>query len=477
MNKIIIILFLSLSSTKSVAQDFVKSINFTVPKKSEIFQINEEEKKQLSLFFCSEKQISCLRLNENFEVIDSITTNQKDKKFDEILGYSLSNEKHYTYWTNGKVYISLAFDYKNKTVENKTYDLQLEKEKIVNKITINNLFYLITVGKNSSVLNFYIFNEGNYTKRVVDFSSKIFYNSSDKEALLSSVFSEGTNVERPYSIQNILNDSPASLVFTANKRKCYNYGDQLVLTIDNNKTFTQYISVNLKDFTLDYKIFGQPEIIENADLTNDSNSFLLEKNLIQIRLNSDNMTLAVKDFDNKTVKAFKANSKDEISFRNSDILQESLTAKNVKVIDKSNKFIRKIYNLNPSLSCYRNNDNYYLTIGSISIPQSNNNNALVYGGIIGGAAGVLIAAALTSNYSATNLNAYNDRVVVYMNSILDQNFNHVPGTSKKFAFDKMRTYLGDHKGLQHQTVFKRDKNLYLGAYTNTNTYSFYSFKD
>jgi len=475
MNRIISVVIVSFLSTTSIAQDFVKSISFAVPKKSEIFQIVEEDKKQVSLFFCSDKRISSLRLNENFEIIDSLNTNPIDKKFDEVLGYSLSNDKYYTYWTNGKSYISMAFDYKNKTVEKKSYDVLFEKEKIIKKLSINNLFYVITVGKNSSILNFYIFNEGSFTKKVVDFSSKIFYNNSDKEALLSSIFGEATAMENPYTIQNISNDSPASLVFTANKRKCYTYGDQFIVTIDNNKAFTQYISVNLKDFTFDHKIFGQPEIDENVDFSNDSNSFVLDKNLIQIRLNSDNMTIAVKDFENKTIKAFKANSKDEITFKNSDIVQENKNVKNVRILGKSNQFILKIYNLNPSLSCYINNDNYYLTIGSVSILE--NNNAVLYGAMLGGLTGALIGAALTSNYSTNNLNSYHERKVVYINSILDKNFNHVSGDAKKLAFDKLRNFIEEHKGVQYQTIFKRGESLYYGAYTNVNTYSFYSFKD
>lgn len=475
MKKIIAITVLSLLFTKIAAQDLVKSVSYTVPKKSEVFQIIEEDKKQLSLFFSSDNQISSLRFDENFEIIDSLSTKQVDKKFNEVLGYSLSDGKYYTYWTNGKTYISKAFDFKNKTVEDKTYDVQLSKEKIIKKLSINGLFYLITVGKSSNILNFYVFNDGNFSKKVVDLSSKIFYNNFDKEASLASVFSETTVMENPYSLQNISNDSPASLVFTANKRKCYNYGDQFIITIDNNNTHTQFISINLKDFSFEHKIIGQPEIVEKIDVTNDSNSFVLEKNIIQMRLNSDNMTIAIKNFDNKTIKSFTANSDSEISFKNSEIVQENKSVKNVRILDKSNQFLRKIYNLNPSLSCYMNNENYNLTIGSVSMLE--NNNAMIYGAMLGGITGALIGAALTSNYSTNNLNSYHDRKVVYINTLLDQNFNHVSGDAKKLAFDKLRNFVEDHKNVQYKTIFKRGKSLYFAGYTNVNTYSFHSFND
>lgn len=470
-----IILILSFFCLKITAQDLVKNINYTVPKKSDVFQIIEEDKKQLLLFFSSEKQISSLLLNEKFEIVDSLSIKQVDKKFNQIAGYSIANDKYYTYWTNGKSYISKTFDYKTKTIENNSYDIQFEKEKVIKKLSFNNLFYLITISKNSNVLNFYIFNEGNYTKKVVDLSSKVFYNNLDKDATLWSVFSESTAMESPYSIQNIFNDSPPSLVFTACKRKCYNYGNQFIITIDNNKTHTQFISINLNDFSFEHKIFTQPEIVENIDMTCDSNSFVLENNMIQMRLNSDNMTLVVKDFENKVLKTFKADSKTEISFKNSEIIQENKSVKNTRILDKSNQFLRKIYNLNPSLSCYMKNGNYYLTIGSVSLME--NNNPALYGGAMFGIAGVLIAAALTSNYSTENLNSYHNRKVVYINSILDQNFSHVSGDAKKLAFDKLRSFVEEHQNVQYKTVFKRGDDLYFAGYTGENIYSFYSFKD
>ena len=113
-----IILILSFFCLKITAQYLVKNINYTVPKKSDVFQIIEEDKKQLLLFFSSEKQISSLRLNEKFEIVDSLSIKQVDKKFNQIVGYSIAKDKYYTYWTNGKSYISKTFDYKTKTIEN-----------------------------------------------------------------------------------------------------------------------------------------------------------------------------------------------------------------------------------------------------------------------------------------------------------------------------------------------------------------------
>lgn len=470
-----IIVFISFFCIKVVAQDLVRSINYTVPKKSDVFQIIEEDKKQVSLFFNSDKQISCLRLNEGFEVIDSLSTKQVDKKFNQIIGYSISKDKYYTYWTNGKNYMSKVFDFNNKSVEDANYDIQFEKEKVIKKLSINNMFYLISVNKNSNVLNFYIFNEGSYIKKVVDLSSKVFYDSSDKVAPLSNVFSESTPMESSYSIQNISNESPPSLVFTARKRKCYNYGDQFIITIDNNKTYTQFISINLKDFSFDNRIITQPEIIENVDMTSDSNSFVLEKNIVQMRLNSDNMKIVIKDFENKKIKEYSAYADKEISFKNSEIVQENKSVKNTRILEKSNQFLRKIYNLNPSLSCYMSNGNYYLTIGSVSLME--NTNPALYGGAMFGIAGVLIVAALTSNYSTENLNSYHNRKVVYVNSILDQNFNHLPGDAKKLAFDKLRGFVEDHQNVQHKTIFKRGNNLYFAGTSGEGLYSVHQFND
>jgi hypothetical protein len=102
----------------------------------------------------------------------------------------------------------------------------------------------------------------------------------------------------------------------------------------------------------------------------------------------------------------------------------------------------------------------------------------MYGGMIGGVAGVLIASSLTSNYSLNNLNSYKDRKVVYINCLFDENFNHLKEEVYKLAFDKLRIFAEKEKELVSKTIFKMNSNLYYAGYNKVdNKYLFYKFND
>ena len=471
-------LILTLISFASFSQEMVKSLNLKLPKKTDVFQVVDSEKKQVLLFFSNKEGVKTIRFNENFELQDSISGNRPYDEYSDIIGYSISNNKYYSYWASSdcKDIAYQCFDFENKKIEFKTYKLELVKEKPIEKITINNIFYLITILKDTSILNFYVFKNGEMEKKTIDLTDKRFVSLDNSRTNLWEIVNSYSEIQPPLTIQNMLNETPPSLTFSANKRKAYVNGNNLVFTLDCNKSFSQFLTLNLTDFTATQKSYTQP-YIEPTEFSNpESNSFLLDGKVIQIKLNSSEMHISVKDLEGNEIKTYDAFTDKEIDFKNSEIIQENGKVSNTRILDKSNQLLRKIYNLNPSLSCYQLNDKIYLTIGSVSQAQSNN--AMMYGGMIGGFTGVLIGAAISSNYSVNNLNSYRDRKVVYINCLFDSNFNHINGTIKKLAFDELRVFAAQKDYLVSQTVFKFKSDLYYGGYDKENsTYSFYKFND
>lgn len=470
-------LLLALTSLSSFSQQLVKTMNLKLPKKSDVFQVIDSEKKQVLLFFSNKDGVKTIRLNENFEIQDSLTGNRPYDEYDDIIGYSTSNNKYYSYWasSNNKDIAYQCFDFENKKIDFKTYKLDFIKEKPIERITVNNVFYLITILKNTSILNFYVFKDGQMEKKTIDLSDKTFINWENKKVNLWDILNYFTGFQPPLSFQNILNETPPSLTFSANKRKAYVNGSNLIFTFDENKGFTQVLNFNLNDFTVQQKSYTQPFVQETEFGGLESNSFLLNDKIVLMKLNSDVMQLSIKDLEGNELKAYDAYSEKEITFKNSEIIQENGRIKNTRILDNSNQLLRKIYNLNPSISCYTQNDRTYLTIGSVSMIQ--NNNAAVYGGMFG-VTGVLIGMAISSNYSVNNLNAYQNRKVVYINCLFDNDFNHIDGKLKKLAFDELRVFADNNDNLVCQTVFKLNSVLYYGGYDREkSSYSFYKFND
>ena len=470
--------FILVFSISLTAQELVKTTQFKIPKKSESFQIVEEDTKYVTFFFSNKKTIKSIRFNSNFEIIDSLSVAKNDKELEDIIGYSITDNVYHTFWSTskGEEFISQSFDFKEKKVSSKKHILSLGKEKIIKKITIKNVFYIVTLSENSSILNFHFFNGNQFDKKSVNLKEKIFYDFKDTKTTLWEVFFENNPLDIPMPFETISNDSPASLTFTSRKKKCYNYGDDFIITLDNNKKVTQYIKISLIDFSSKTIIFKQPKIIENSNYANNTNSFLLQNGIVQMKINSDNMVLSFKNLENIEVKSYTILKDKEIEFRNSEINQENKNVKNNRVLDKSTQLLRKIHSSNPSVSCYTKNDVIYLTIGSASVEEDNS--AIMVGSMIGGLSGALIGAALTTNYSVNNLNSYANRKVIYINSLFDANFNHIAGDAKKLAFDKLRIFAEDNKNLKFKTIFKLDSNLYFaGIDKETKSYSFYKFTD
>jgi hypothetical protein len=475
-----------LITTHSFSQELIKSTAFSVTKKSDVFQIVEESKKQVSLFFSDKKNVRSIRFDNNFNILDSITVERPSNNYDDIVGYSLSENQYSVYWSNsnGKEIVAQCFDYKAKKVNSKSFSLTFEKEKLIKKITVNNVFYMITILKNTSVLNFYVFKDGTLDKKSVDLSSKKFLAKNNTFANLWDIVSVSTNFEMPNTFQTISNESPPSLVFSANKRKLYAFENKLSFVLDQNRKFTQTFTIDLNDFSYLVKMFNKPSYPEDLAVLNedgqldpayyDSNSFLLKDKLVQIKNNSNYITISVKDLEGIELKSFIINNTD-ISIKNSDIYQENGGVKSLRVLDKSSQLLRKISDLNPSLSIYSGNDKLYMILGGVSLMEQNS--ALMYGGMFG-AAGVLIGAAISSNYSMNNLNSYKGRKVVYVNCLFDNDFNHIDGVVKKTAFDELRAFAETNDNLIAPVLFKFNSSLYYGGFDkDAKTYLFYKFND
>lgn len=476
MKKFAVILLLS--SLSCISQNLAKNIKLNYARKNNVFQVVEENKKQVSLFFSDKYKARIIRLDENFNFIDSLSTDRPSKEYDEIIGYSISGDKYYSYWStsNNKKITSQSFDFESNKVSLKTYFIDFTEEKAIETITINNVFYLLSVVKDKNILHLYVFDDGKMEKKTIDLSSKNFVTYNNQRASLWQVISEITDFETNLSFQNILEETPPSLALSANKKKAYIRENNLILTIDNNKGFTQMININVNDLTFEVKFYTQPYIDSTKSEITESNSFLYKDRLIQIKLDAQILYISIKDFEGNELKSYSAFAGKEIAFKNSDIIQESNSIKNIRILDKSNQLLRKINSLQPSISCYKHDDTIYITIGAVSLPQKNN--AIFYGAMIGGLTGALIGAALSSSYSVTNLNSYNGRKVVYINCMFDSEFNHQDGTLKKLAFDKLREFAADKENLSGQTIFKMNSKLYFGGYnTTTRIYSIYSFND
>jgi hypothetical protein len=467
LKKLIILFVLCLSSAQS--QKLVSEVQLSIPKKSESFQFQDEETKNIFLFFDNNQVVSTYKLDENLKLVDSIKINKGDDKIESIIGYAKNQSTYYTYWNSKdkKLFYVMSYDFEKKESKVSTVNFDTGKEQIIKRITIQNKFYIITVTKKTNDINFYCFTDKTFAKKTIDLSSYVFY---DFYRTKIPFYDLCTNEGR--GMQNISEDNPASLTFASSEKKSYTKDNSIIFTFDNNKEYTQFLKINLDDYQPEYKIFARPFFSSESGETHLSNSFFVNNNLIQFKTNLSILEISVKDMDKKEIKKLNVILDKEIDFKNSDIIQEKLNIKNTRILDKSNQFLRKMTYANPAISCYFENETYYLTLGSVSEIQNNN---AMYGGMFG-VAGVLLSYALTSNYTMNNIESYNNRIVVYINCLFDKDFNHINGEKKQLAFDKLRLFIAN-SALTNNVAFKWNNKLIYGGSNSNKKFVFYSFSD
>jgi len=489
MTKKILSILLFLNIYISFSQEIVNEFDLKLERKRDFFQVTNEPKKEVVLFLYDKEKVTSVRFNNKFNINDSLTAQRPEKSYAEILGYSQKENNYSIFWgsKDRKKIISQFFNFDTKQSGTTAFDLDLKKEKIVKELTINSLFYLITIVKNSSILNFYIFDSnGNLNTKKIDLSTLDFHNSLGTKVLLYTALTEEFS---NFYVQNISNDNAPSLALSSKPFKIYTYrNNEIILTIDNNAYFTDLLKINLTDFSFVSRVIDQPSIRrgEYESLEFKSNSFLIEDKILQIKTNPQVLFFTVSDLDGNKINEYKALRDEEIPFKNSDVFQEIGSLKNKKVLEKPKQFIRKINNSNPSISCYNKNGLYYTVIGSSQ--DISHAGAPMAGGFGGGFGAPTVT--FGSNYTIENLISYRDKNVVYVNCLFDSNFNHLNDKIETSAFEKARTFLEESEDLKETPsifgtklykdliLFKFDASLYLGNYNKENKkYQIFKFSE
>ena len=475
------------------SQELAAEIKLKLTKERNVFQIIDDAKKEVSFFISDKENISAIKFNEDFKIIDSLKAPRPDLRFESMIGYSLSDSKHNVFWTSFKnKEINLqSFDFKAKTITNSVFNFDFSKEKIIQKLSINNLFYIISLVNKSNILKVYVFDkDGKLEVKAIDTTSYTLANKNGETTTLYKVFEESFMPFEPsFSLKRVTNDTPTSLTFAAYKRKIYTTQNEIIFSFDNCIDFTQLYKLNLTDFSISRTTISQPtkgfDMATNvyADASDErtpdinSNSFIINNKVFQIRLSPDLVKISVKTINGELIKEYSARYDKPIDFKNSDIIQESGSVTNTRVLETSNQFIRKLYNSNPAITCFEKQGDYYATIGSASEVIYGNSGAIIAAGMFG-VAGVLLASALTYNPTLENFNSYKDRKIIYINSVFDKDMNHFPGEMKPLAFDELRKFAFSKNKDTDPTIFKFNNYLYLGGYNSkTKLYSFNRFAE
>lgn len=479
MIKKILFASLFLNSLISFSQDIVSSTPVELKKNRDIFQVVNSEKKDVTLFISDKIKVKAIHLNQNMQIVDSISTERPSTKtYDKMIGYNINNNNTRLFWSSNdfEKIIAQLYDIPNHKVVKQEYALVLKDEKVLQKFSENENFYILTCIRKSNNLKLHVFDkDGNYTSKTISLEGFHFLTNTYGKTDLNGLLSENLlPFEFPYTLTYINPENPTSLTDGAKKRKCYFDNKQIIITLDTNIDYTQVFVIDLATFTATEKMVKKHLITGDRSSLN-SNSFYFDNKLYQIKTSSDLLYFTLKDLDDTLLKEHFANAAKPIDFKNSEIYQEGGDFFGGKrTLENSSQFIRKVNNLNSGLACYHIGQNTLITFGGVSsAQQSAGQLTMSQFGFIGALAGAVFFSPTMESF-----NSYSNRKVVKIEGLFDNDGNNIKGNLQPLAFDKIRTFFDKNTDVSSQTLFKISDFYYLGYYDNkTKEYIVRKFAD
>ncbi|WP_281634251.1 hypothetical protein [Flavobacterium luteolum] len=478
MFKKIIYFCLFLNTLQSFSQEIVNSVPVELKKNRSIFQVVNNEKNDVTLFVSDKIKVKAIHLDQELKIVDSVSIERPNiKTYDMMIGYNISDNNTRLFWSSNdyeEIFTQL-YDIPNHKVVTQQYTLALKDQKVLQKFSENDNFYILSFVKKSNNLKLHIFDKnGNYRERIISLAGFHFLTHNYEKTDLDGVLSENLlPFEFPYTLKYINPEDPTSITEGAKQRKCYFNKKQITITLDTNVDYTQMFIIDLATFTAKEKMVKKHAITGDRTFFN-SNSFYFDNKLYQIKTSSTLFYFTVNDLDDNILKEYSVSADKPIDFKNSEIYQEGGDFGGKRILETSTQFIRKVNNLHSGLSCYHIGQNTLITFGGVSAQgQSAGQTAANQFGLIG----ALVGAAFFSP-TMDNFNSYANRKVVKIEGLFDNQDNHVQGDLKPLAFDKIRTFFDDHKDVSSQTLFKMNAAYYLGYYDNkTKEYTIRKFVD
>ncbi|WP_129540455.1 hypothetical protein [Flavobacterium sp. 140616W15] len=478
MIKKLLLPLLFLNSLISFSQEIVSATLVDLKKNRDVFQTINNDKNEVTLFISDKEKVKAIRLNEKMQIADSISTERPNTRaYSNMIGYNSSNDNTRLFWSSNDYedVFSQLYDFTSRKVVTQQYSLIFKNEKVLQKFSGNENFYILSVIKKSNNFKLHIFDkDGAHKEQIINLDGFRFFRYGYTKTDLYGVFEENLlPFEVPFTLQNINVKNPTSLTDAAKKRKCYFDNNQIIITLDANIDYTQVITLDLINFVATEKMIKKRSIATSERHFLNSNSFFFDNKLYQVKTSSELFYFTIKDLNDNLIKEYQANAINPIDFKNSEFYQEGGAFGGKRTLDNSSQFIRKINNLNTAISCYHIGQSTLVTFGGVSASQqSGGQAAMSQFGLIGALAGVAFFSPTMESF-----NSYSNKKVVKIESLFDSQGNHIKGDLQPLAFDKIRTFFDDNNNVSSQTLFKTDY-YYLGYYDNkTKEYIIRKFVD
>ncbi|MFI2741897.1 hypothetical protein ACG2LH_04090 [Zhouia sp. PK063] len=477
--KITLLFFIGINvlfSQENIAE--LKIPNF--PNRESVTQslILESETNNFMLLLTNNENLMAFTFNTAGKVDQQyIFPNHNDQPYENFIGsIQKENGDYELYYTNSnqKKILSLILNIKEKKELFTKIDFKIpSKEQFLTSINLKDQIVFLTATKRSNLLNIYYLKENNITKKTIDFSKETFFKGTNTKVDFYSML---LNSHNKLDVDKIIPETPTSLEVTSKIAKIYPQGDHIIITCDQNKLYTQILTINLRSLAYSKKEIKKTEFgIENAKI-HKTNTLLYGNTLISIATTYEKCKFSFIDILTNTLKKEMIFTKDDdhINFANSLIIQKNGFYNNNRVLEKPNQLLRKMNDGEIGISLFEVNDNKYIKIGALKEMKTGGGLGIGFGFNAFPVSIGSMPFGLTP-YMGTFLN-YTKTRASYFTSVFTNSFDYIENaeaTGFKNIFDKIEDFKESYsKEINAENLSKIGKSFLFG-YFNKKENTFY----
>jgi len=467
---LIICLSLFVNIIKINAQDIYETIFLT--EKKTLVSIKNIEAIEIPIskdivFLANENKYTYAYLyDENHNLKKQLKAKKKNRSFINI-GYSVSDEAVRIVQKDrqGLKYSSVIYDFAADAYSENFYPINGKGFTYIQSFNKGENTYVYLVKNKSSILKVLTFDiDGRFKSNDIDLTNQFKSTFLDETTLYDMV-----NISESETMAKVDPDLPTLIEIASSTNKMYTSNDGFIWTFDGHKNYSFIMQFDTPDSEPTFRKIKQETFgIDNLSIT--TNSFLDNSNIYQIGSSSKKMGFAIKDFETlEILKTFEVNKEDEITFKNSPIIQSNDTSGNDdRVLEKTSKLLRKMSSSKNGISIYPYGDGYQVTIGGSRPIYSGGLDISPAGfpsfnGDIN--SGVILYSALKGKTGSVRIEC-----------LFDKEFNHIDKEIEDSTFDLIRDYSFESDNTSANNLFYIKGKLLFGIYyINDKKIIFYQF--
>lgn len=423
----------------------------------DVLPVINYENNDIFMFIADAKKVYSYQLNNDFEVINKLSSKTKKRKYKTLLGNSFSENNHSVFLTNDQQnkFLYINFNFNNKSTQSKEFVFESQEERLIQTVSINSKFFLITTQIYTNNLFIYEINNGEPKRHKIDLTEIEILTDRGNLAFISKLF-----FDSGITINKIDENSSHNIVKVADPVKIYLKNESVIFTFDNNPEILQVLTVSLKDFSAKINVF-EKGLKNNISVDEKkSNSYLFGDYVFLVTSTKEKLHLDILDYKTKeNIKKYEIQKEKPISFKNTPIIQVGGDYANYRELNKTEKFLKKINLGNIGVSVRKSNENYHLILGGYQIIHRSMTPTNTSG-------------SFAPTYYSTRTKS--TRIEI----LLDKDFNHVKGEIPKNAFDKIINSKNTGIIKNAETTFKyKDFFIHGIYYAKPKQYKFIKYTD